>query len=232
MSQPNSKNSTYKHKIPLSPRKLVKPHSWSKHTHTNSFSQTKEYKLANPTIFNKMVQKFCHTYQKQGHFCLHGCVFCIGYPVPKSHRRENESISAEATTTRNETIIVSFELSVSESVNQVFIRNSATIFYVKGYAGGGGNNYSTFSFKRGLAYTFCMKRESPKKICKTKKTFAFKCGKHGVFYAEFCGIYILAYRVGGRGQREAEVLGGEVKLEPWRTIASGEPRYVAAATSL
>jgi len=38
--------------------------------------------------------------------------------------------------------------------------------------------------------------------------------------------------LGVEGQREGEVLKGEVKLEPWRTIASGDPRYVATAASL
>jgi len=202
--------------------------------HSDSFSRTRENKLANPNVLNKIVQKICHTLQKEGHFCLYVCVFCTSYTISQPQRRENELVSA-AVTLWNETIVLSFQLCISESVSlaEVCSRKAALIINVDGYVGGGGNIYSNFSYQRELLRNLCVKPAYPRQICNTKKTFSLALSV--VNWSE-CFVRVnftfLLIGLGVEGQREGEVLKGEVKLEPWRTIASGDPRYVATAASL
>jgi hypothetical protein len=235
MSQPNSKSSMY-NKKPLSAGVLVEFRSWSEHMHSDSFSQTGENKLANLNVLNKIVQKICHTLQKEGHFCLYGCVFCTSYTISKPQRRENELVSA-AVTLWNETIVLSFQLCISESVSlaEVCSRKAALIIYVDGYVRGGGNIYSNFSCQRGLLHNLCVNPAYPRQVCNTKITFSLALSVVNwseCFVRVTFAFTFLLIGLGVEGQGEEEVPRGEVKLEPWRTIASGDPRYVATAASL
>ncbi|MBS7251823.1 MAG: hypothetical protein KIH08_14720 [Candidatus Freyarchaeota archaeon] len=236
MNRPNSENSMRKNKNPLSAGMLVKLRSGSEHNHADSFFQTEEDKLANVNIFNKILQEVCQTYQKQGHFCQYGCVFCISYPVFQRHRHENELVSADVTPW-NETNVVSLQLVIPDSVSlaEVCSRKAALIICPDGYAGGGGNNYSNLPYRLGSPHNLCMKPAYPKQICIAKKSFSFALSVVNwseCFIWTFANFTFLLIGLGVEGQRAPEVLEGEVRLKPWRTVASGDPRYAGAATSL
>ncbi|MEM2984868.1 MAG: hypothetical protein QXL24_06565 [Candidatus Jordarchaeaceae archaeon] len=235
MNRTNSENSMHKHKNLLSAGMLVKLPSGSEHMHADSFSQIEEDKLANVNVFNKLVQEVCYTLQKQGHFCQYGCVFCISYPVFQRHRRKNELVSAGVTLWK-ETNVVSLQLVIPDSVSlaEVCSRKATTIIYANGYAGGGETNYSNFYCRRGSLHNLCVKPGYPEQICIAKKSFSFALS---VVHWSECFVWTFAFTflligLGVEGQREEEVLEGEVRLEPWRTIASGDSRCVATSASL
>lgn len=236
MNRPYSENSMLKHKNPLSAGMLVKLPSGSGYMHADSFSQIEEDKLANVNVFNKLFQEVCYTLQKQGHFCQYGCVFCISYPVFQRHRGKNELVSAGVTLWK-ETNVVSPQLVIPDSVSlaEVCSRKATAIIYANGYAGRGETNYSNFYRRRGSLHNLCVKPGYPEQICIAKKSFSFALSVvhwSECFVWTFANFTFLLIGLGVEGQREEEVLEGEVRLEPWRTIASRDSRCVATSANL